>query len=95
LLPAAAIVARRLAARGSGRPAWSTPDDAENPAQLPMRELEVPGHLAQGLRNADIAERLFVSAKTVEHHVSAILRKLNVRTRGEAGAQAMRLGLVG
>jgi DNA-binding NarL/FixJ family response regulator len=58
-----------------------------------MRELEVLGQVAQGLRNADIAERLFLSEKTVDHHVSAILRKLNVRTRGEAGAEAVRLGL--
>jgi DNA-binding NarL/FixJ family response regulator len=58
-----------------------------------MRELEVLGHVAQGLHNADIAERLFLSEKTVDHHVSAILRKLNVRTRGEAGAEAVRLGL--
>jgi DNA-binding NarL/FixJ family response regulator len=56
-----------------------------------MRELEVLGHVAEGLRNADIAERLFLSDKTVDHHVSAILRKLNVRTRREA----VRLGLVG
>jgi DNA-binding NarL/FixJ family response regulator len=45
------------------------------------------------LRNAQIAERLTVSEKTVDHHVSAILAKLDVRTRGEASAQAMRLGL--
>jgi DNA-binding NarL/FixJ family response regulator len=49
--------------------------------------------VAEGFRNADIAERLFLSEKTVAHHVSAILRKLNVRTRGEAGAEAVRLGL--
>jgi DNA-binding NarL/FixJ family response regulator len=47
----------------------------------------------QGLRNKQIAERLFVSAKTVDHHVGAILRKLGVHTRGEAGAAARRLGL--
>ena len=48
----------------------------------------------QGLRNKQIAERLFVSSKTVDHHVGAILRKLGVDTRGEAGAAARRLGLV-
>ena len=52
----------------------------------------LPG-LAGGLRNAQIAERLVVSEKAVDHHVSAILRKLDVRTRGEAGAEAVRLGL--
>ena len=45
-------------------------------------------HIAAGLRNAEIAERLFVSEKTVDHHVSAILRKLGVPTRGRAAAQA-------
>lgn len=49
--------------------------------------------IAQGLRNADIAERLFLSRKTVDHHVSAILRKLDVRTRRGASAEAARLGL--
>ena len=67
----------------------------ENPAHWTMRELEVVGHLAEGLRNADIAERLSLSEKTVDHHVSAILRKLDVRTRREADSEAVRLGLVG
>lgn len=40
-----------------------------------------------------LAERLVVSHKTVDHHVSAILRKLDVHNRGEAAAEAMRLGL--
>jgi DNA-binding NarL/FixJ family response regulator len=45
------------------------------------------------LRNREIAERLYLSSKTVDHHVSTILRKLDARTRGEATATAARLGL--
>jgi DNA-binding CsgD family transcriptional regulator len=64
-----------------------------NPASLTARELEALTLFAQGLRSADVADRMFLSRKTIDHHVSAILRKLDVRTRGEASAEAMRLGL--
>jgi DNA-binding NarL/FixJ family response regulator len=67
----------------------------ENPAGLTAREVEVLALVGEGLRNAAIAERLFLSEKTVGHHVSAILRKLDVRTRGEASAEAHRLGIAG
>jgi DNA-binding CsgD family transcriptional regulator/tetratricopeptide (TPR) repeat protein len=93
--PAAAIAARRLRKRGvRGVPRGPRPATRENPAGLTARELEVLALLAEGLRNTQIAERLVVSQKTVDHHVSAILRKLDVRTRGEASAQAARLGLI-
>ena len=64
-----------------------------NPARLTPRELEVLSLVAQGLRNADIAERMVVSVKTVDHHVSAILSKLGVKTRAAAARHAGRLGL--
>ena len=92
--PAAAIVARRLRERGvRGVPRGPRPRTRENPAGLTARELEVLALLAEGLRNKQIAQRLVVSEKTVDHHVSAALRKLDVRSRGEAAAEALRLGL--
>lgn len=92
--PAAAIVARRLRERGErGLPRGPRPSTRRNVANLTERETEVLKLLAQGLRNAEIAERLVVSQKTVHHHVSAILRKLDMRTRTKAGAEAVRLGL--
>src|SRR5581483_5273489 len=65
-----------------------------NPAGLTRRELDVLELLAEGHRNAHIAERLVLSAKTVDHHVSAILRKLQAATRTEAAARATQLGIL-
>jgi DNA-binding CsgD family transcriptional regulator len=93
--PAAAIVARRLRKRGvRGLPRGPRRPTRENPAGLTPRELEVLVLVAEGLRNAQIAERLVLSEKTVHHHVSAILRKLGVNARGQAAAEALRLGLL-
>jgi DNA-binding NarL/FixJ family response regulator len=61
-----------------------------NPLGLTQREAEVLDLLAEGLRNSAIAQRLFVATKTVDHHVSAILMKLGVQSRGEAIALARR-----
>jgi DNA-binding CsgD family transcriptional regulator len=91
---AAARVARTLRERGvrgvSVGPRTST---RSNPAGLTARELEVLALVREGLRNREIAAQLFLSDKTVDHHVSAILRKLGVKTRGQAAAEAARLGL--
>lgn len=82
-------VARSLRERGirdlKRRPRAST---RANPAGLTSREVEVLRLVAEGLRNAEIAERLFVSPKTVDHHVSALLAKLGARSRSEAAGKA-------
>jgi DNA-binding CsgD family transcriptional regulator len=91
---AASVVARRLRKRGvRGLPRGPRATTQANPAGLTARELEVLALVAEGLRNAEIAERLVVAEKTVDHHVSAVLRKLEVRTRAEASARAVQLGI--
>jgi DNA-binding CsgD family transcriptional regulator/tetratricopeptide (TPR) repeat protein len=92
---AATTVARRLRELGvRGVSRGPRPSTRANPAALTAREIDVLCLLAQGLRNSGIGERLFVSPRTVEHHVSAILGKLGVQSRGEAVAEARRLGLL-
>jgi len=94
--PVAAIVARRIRDRGGrGIARGPRPSTRANPAGLTSRELEVLQLVAEGLRNAEIAARLTLSERTIDHHVSAILRKLAVKTRTEASAEAVRLGLSG
>jgi DNA-binding CsgD family transcriptional regulator/tetratricopeptide (TPR) repeat protein len=93
--PAAAIVARRLRARGvRGVPRGPRPSTRKSPAGLTARESEVLALLAEGRQNAEIADRLVLSRRTVDHHVSAILRKLGAHTRGEAVANAAQLALL-
>ncbi|MDP9368130.1 MAG: response regulator transcription factor, partial [Chloroflexota bacterium] len=63
------------------------------PAGLSEREVEVLRLVAQGLTNAEIAERLYLSPRTVGTHVSNIYRKVNVSSRGAAARRALELGL--
>jgi DNA-binding CsgD family transcriptional regulator len=85
---AVAMVARHLRELGArDLPRGPRQSTLQNRSGLTPREVQVLDLVAQGLRDAEIAERLFLSEKTVHHHVSAILRKLGVSTRTQAAAQ--------
>ncbi|ULQ51988.1 AAA family ATPase [Flavihumibacter fluvii] len=65
-----------------------------NPAQLTNRELDIIQLLQKAIQNKDIAEKLFISPKTVDHHISSIFFKLDVNSRAKAVAEAVRLGIL-
>ncbi|MBL7258054.1 ATP-binding protein [Paractinoplanes lichenicola] len=93
--PAAALLARRLRRQGvRDLPHGPRAATERHPAHLTRREAEVLTHLGRGESNAAIAGRLYLSEKTVHHHVAAILRKLGVANRREAAAEAARRGLL-
>jgi ATP/maltotriose-dependent transcriptional regulator MalT len=79
---AAAALMRSLGAKGRAGPRAT--------GLLSRRETDVLRLLADGLSNREIAERLFISPKTAEHHVSRIYSKLGLSTRAEAAAYATR-----
>jgi DNA-binding CsgD family transcriptional regulator len=93
--PLAAIVRHRLRELGvRGIPRGPRASTRGNPAGLTSREVQVLTLLVQGHTNAELARRLHISAKTIDHHVSSILEKLEVRSRTEAVAAAFGLGII-
>jgi DNA-binding NarL/FixJ family response regulator len=79
----------RLRDRGFTRvPRGPRRTTASHAAGLTLRQADVLALLAEGLTNAEIAGRLILSAKTVDHHISALLRKLGVANRRQAAAFA-------
>jgi DNA-binding CsgD family transcriptional regulator len=93
--PAAARLRRRLSELGvRAIPRGPRAARRGHPFDLTTREQEVLDALSLGLSNSEIAARLFVSPKTVDHHVSAVLTKLGVHSRGAAVAKARQNRLV-
>jgi DNA-binding CsgD family transcriptional regulator/tetratricopeptide (TPR) repeat protein len=91
--PLAGRLVRRLRELGYRVPQGPRRQTRANPAGLTARQLEVLALLVEGLTNAEIAQRLFLSPRTAEHHVKAVLEKIGAETRRDAAERAAALGL--
>ncbi len=90
--PAADSTAEQLRELGEPSvPRGMRPTTRANPAGLTQRQMEVAELIADGLPNAEIAARLFISPKTVEHHITAIFGKLQVTNRTAAIEELQRI----
>jgi DNA-binding CsgD family transcriptional regulator len=89
--PAAVVLRKQMKARGvRSIPRGARESTRHHPLGLTRREAEILALMSDGLRNSAMATHLFVSTKTVDHHVSAILAKLDVASRTEAIALTSR-----
>ncbi len=94
--PAAAAVRRRLKELGvTAIPRGPRPATRAGPAGLTAREQEVLALLSEGLPDREISRRLFISERTVHHHVSSVLSKIGVSSRTAAAREAVKLGIRG
>ncbi|MFL5761109.1 MAG: ATP-binding protein [Thermomicrobiales bacterium] len=92
--PMADYVAKRLRELGASRvPRGPRASTRANPAGLTERQSAILTLMVEGLRNAEIADRLYLSPKTVEHHISAIFAKLGVNSRAAATRTAVERGI--
>ncbi len=95
-VPAAARLRRQMRASGvRAVPRGPIGVTRANSAGLTRRQVQVLGLVDEGLSNTEIASRLCISTKTAEHHVSAIMARLDAPTRQEAAAAARNRGLLG
>ncbi len=93
--PAAARLRRRMRAEGARAiPRGPLASTRANPAGLTTRQAQVLSLVDEGLSNMEIADRLCISTKTAEHHVSAIMARLEAPTRQRAASAARGLGLL-
>jgi DNA-binding CsgD family transcriptional regulator/tetratricopeptide (TPR) repeat protein len=91
---AAAVGRRRMRQLGlTAIPRGPRATTAATPGGLTAREQQVLALVAEGLPDREISQRLFISERTVHHHVSAILSKIGVQSRSAAGREAARLGI--
>jgi DNA-binding CsgD family transcriptional regulator/tetratricopeptide (TPR) repeat protein len=91
--PAAALAREHLRAMGERVPRGPRAGTPANAAGLTERQLAVLALVSEGMTNAEIADRLVVSVRTVDHHVAAVLTKLGVRSRRDAAAAAHTMGI--
>jgi ATP/maltotriose-dependent transcriptional regulator MalT len=95
-VPAAARLRKQMRANGlRAVPRGPIANTRANAAGLTRRQVQVLALVDEGLSNTEIAGRLSISAKTAEHHVSAIMARLDAPTRQKAAANARNLGLLG
>ncbi len=93
-VPLATRIRKELREAGvKGVPAGPQRSTRDHIAGLTPRQAEVLGLIAEGLSDHEIADRLFIASRTAEHHVSAILSRLNASTRDDAVALASDLGV--